>query len=191
MSETMPRTENPPATEKPGPSTQDLAGTGGSRPAQATGDVQQPVLPPPPPDEGAETRTGEAQEAGSQRPQSKTPEVPGGQIAPTPTQESLGGTPTRQPIGEEQDTPLLAGEDAQRFRSRWTRIQGQFVDDPQAAVAEADRLVAEVMQTLATTFARNKGELEGQWRGEGDAVTEDLRTALRQYRSFFNRLLST
>jgi hypothetical protein len=65
------------------------------------------------------------------------------------------------------------------------------VDDPREAVHEADTLVADVMQTLASTFAQHKKDLEGQW-GEGEKVdTEELRGALRRYRSFFNRLLST
>jgi hypothetical protein len=45
------------------------------------------------------------------------------------------------------------------------------------------------MQTLATTFAERKQSLEDQWRTGGDAQTEDLRVALRSYRSFFDQLL--
>jgi hypothetical protein len=46
------------------------------------------------------------------------------------------------------------------------------------------------MRQLARTFADERRELEGQW-AEGDEVsTEDLRIALRRYRSFFDRLLS-
>ncbi|MCZ0978554.1 hypothetical protein O1L60_03085 [Streptomyces diastatochromogenes] len=56
---------------------------------------------------------------------------------------------------------------------------------------EADTLVADVMQKLATTFADHRKDLEAQWRQEGDVDTESLRTALRRYRSFFHRLLST
>ncbi|WP_262371142.1 hypothetical protein [Streptomyces sp. WAC01526] len=55
----------------------------------------------------------------------------------------------------------------------------------------ADALVAEVMQLLATTFADHKQGLEGQWHRGEEVATEDLRLALRQYRSFFDRLLST
>jgi hypothetical protein len=47
------------------------------------------------------------------------------------------------------------------------------------------------MQTLATTFTQHKKDLEDQW-GQGEQVdTEELRRALRRYRSFFNRLLTT
>lgn len=86
---------------------------------------------------------------------------------------------------------LLTTQDEESFRARWQEIQSEFVDDPRDAVHTADALVADVMQKLAATFAHHKQELEGQWdRGE-QVNTEDLRTALRQYRSFFNRLLTT
>ena len=86
---------------------------------------------------------------------------------------------------------LLTDDEERGFRDRWQEIQGRFVDDPREAVHEADTLVADVMQTLASTFAQHKKDLEGQW-GQGEKVdTEELRGALRRYRSFFNRLLST
>ncbi|MGW3565159.1 hypothetical protein ACWDSL_14950 [Streptomyces sp. NPDC000941] len=47
------------------------------------------------------------------------------------------------------------------------------------------------MQLLATIFADHKHGLEGQWHRGEDVATEDLRIALQQYRSFFDRLLNT
>lgn len=73
---------------------------------------------------------------------------------------------------------------------RDTDTQKRFVDDPRGAVHDADSLVAEVMQTLATTFADHKKGLEGQWNRGEQVDTEGLRLALRHYRSFFNRLLA-
>lgn len=73
---------------------------------------------------------------------------------------------------------------------RWTEIQTGFVDEPQEAVRQADALVAEAIQRLAETFAREKSALEEQWSRGGEVTTEDLRQALRRYRSFFDRLLS-
>ncbi|MGJ5756413.1 hypothetical protein FB563_7170 [Streptomyces puniciscabiei] len=92
----------------------------------------------------------------------------------------------------DDETPqLLTDDDERAFRDRWQTIQNRFVDDPREAVHDADTLVADVMQTLASTFAQHKKDLEGQW-SRGDKVdTEELRGALRRYRSFFNRLLST
>ncbi|WP_328306662.1 hypothetical protein OG432_00895 [Streptomyces sp. NBC_00442] len=93
-----------------------------------------------------------------------------------------------EPAGEEE--PLLGGEE-EEFRARWQQIQSRFVDDPRESVNAADQLVAETMQALATTFSAHKRDLEGQWHRGEEVATEDLRVALQQYRSFFNRLLST
>ncbi|WP_051794679.1 hypothetical protein [Streptomyces sp. NRRL S-87] len=89
------------------------------------------------------------------------------------------------------EQPLLEAGQAAEFRDRWSTIQAGFVDDPRDSVREADELVAALMRTLAGTFADRKQQLEGQWRQDGEPATEDLRMALRQYRSFFNRLLAT
>jgi hypothetical protein len=84
--------------------------------------------------------------------------------------------------------PLIDEEKVTGFRDRWQGVQTGFVDDPQKAVREADELVAGVISALATTFAEHKSELEGQWQ-HGEPATEDLRLALRRYRSFFDQLL--
>ncbi|MFB7711790.1 hypothetical protein [Streptomyces sp. NPDC056105] len=115
-----------------------------------------------------------------------------------PPEEKLPDSPAADP-GRQEETgpsdhdeapPLLTGEDDQAFRDRWNRVQSTFVDDPREAVQSADNLVAEVMQTLASTFAEQKEGLEGQWKRGEEADTEDLRKALQHYRSFFNRLLT-
>lgn len=86
---------------------------------------------------------------------------------------------------------LLAADDAEAFRARWTDVQHGFVDAPRQAVEQADGLVAEVMQHLAKTFADERGKLEGQWDQGDDISTEDLRAAFQRYRLFFERLLTT
>ena len=91
---------------------------------------------------------------------------------------------------DEQAAPLFSAEEAKEFRARWDTIQGGFVDEPRRAVEQADSLVAGAMKRLAEMFAEERAKLEGQW-DHGDSVsTEDLRLALRRYRSFFGRLLS-
>jgi hypothetical protein len=91
---------------------------------------------------------------------------------------------------DEQATPLFSPEEAKEFRARWDTIQGGFVDEPRRAVEQADSRVAGAMKRLAEMFADERAKLEGQW-DRGDSVsTEDLRVALRRYRSFFGRLLS-
>ncbi|WP_414945389.1 hypothetical protein [Amycolatopsis sp. cmx-11-32] len=90
---------------------------------------------------------------------------------------------------EDEVQTLFDNVDVDRFRDSWQGIQTAFVDDPQRAVKEADELVAVVIQNLAATFADHKKELESAW-SQGEPATEDLRIALRRYRSFFNQLLS-
>jgi len=103
------------------------------------------------------------------------------------------GAPDRTPAGAdegESSAPLFGGDQASSYRSRWAEVQTGFVDEPRAAVQEADALVAEVMRQLARTFADERRRLEGQLAEGEEASTEDLRIALRRYRSFFDRLLS-
>lgn len=90
---------------------------------------------------------------------------------------------------DESPVHLFQPDAAERFRVEWQQIQARFVDDPKEAVQGADDLLAEVLQSLAGTFTERKQELEGQWHGESEALTEDLRLALRRYRTFFNQLL--
>ena len=85
---------------------------------------------------------------------------------------------------------LLPDEESGRFRDRWQEIQVGFVDRPRDAVAEADRLVADLMQRIAAQFSEERAGLEQQWDRDEDVSTEDLRVALTRYRSFFERLLS-
>jgi len=86
--------------------------------------------------------------------------------------------------------PLFPSSEAESFRSRWVEVQTGFVDEPRNAVEQADGLVAEMMKRLATVFADERARLEEQWSRGDDIGTEDLRQALRRYRSFFDRLLS-
>lgn len=97
--------------------------------------------------------------------------------------------PEEPTLGSSPDMTLFPQEQADGFRERWAQLQAHFVDDPQEAVRGSDALVAEVMQTLAASFATHKSNLEGQWKA-GDAPTEDLRQAFQRYRAFFDRLLS-
>jgi hypothetical protein len=87
--------------------------------------------------------------------------------------------------------PSLLGEGSgDRYSEHWQSIQAKFVDEPQDSVKEADSLVAEVIQELARKFAEQRQQLEGRWSTGSEVSTEDLRQALQQYRSFFQRLLA-
>jgi hypothetical protein len=120
----------------------------------------------------------------------------------SPASESGGSTtviaPESRPIQRDQadqsaverHEPLFDTSRAETLRGRWADIQAGFVDEPRRAVEQADSLVAEVMQQLAQAFSEARSGLEGQWDRGDDVNTEDLRQALRRYRSFFDRLLT-
>ena len=91
---------------------------------------------------------------------------------------------------EEKYAPLFENKRADQFRSQWLEIQSQFVDDPSVSVKEADELVDQVIQNVTRMFADERSSLETQWNSGDKVSTEDLRMALRRYRSFFDRLLS-
>jgi hypothetical protein len=94
------------------------------------------------------------------------------------------------PAMERETGPLFSGDETNELRSRWDAIQVGFVDEPRHAVELADNLVAGTMKRLAEIFTDERTKLEGQWDQGENVSTEDLRLALRRYRSFFSRLLS-
>jgi hypothetical protein len=96
----------------------------------------------------------------------------------------------------------------ERFSGQWEALQSRFVDDPKAAVIEADELVSSVMQTRGypvADFAQRAADMSvdhpgvtANYRsaheialrlGKGEASTEDLRTATIHYRSLFQELV--
>jgi hypothetical protein len=95
------------------------------------------------------------------------------------------------PRGDDhQLEPLFTEESDREFRNRWRDIQSGFVDEPRTAVEQADELVAQLMQRLAQSFSEQRTRLEQQWDASDKVSTEELRIALKRYRSFFERLLS-
>jgi hypothetical protein len=104
----------------------------------------------------------------------------------------------------------LAESQLGRYREAWRAVQTRFVDDPKRAVAEADRLVADVMNARGypvgdfeqnaadvsvdhpnvVTHYRAAHEIAGR-SADGRAGTEDLRQALIHYRALFDDLLET
>jgi hypothetical protein len=138
------------------------------------------------------------------------PEVTGESRLTNATPSDLGGSPRASPMTREADgpvmavntaaviqttseralAPLFAQDVATDFRSRWDAVQRSFVDDPQDAVRAGDELVAQVIKSLAETFSDQRSALEGEVNQTEKSSTENLRLALRRYRSFFERLLS-
>jgi len=121
-----------------------------------------------------------------------TPELTTAEVtAPADTRREEEVSARDQHSDERNDgsMALFPEDQVGELRARWDQIQAGFVDEPRGAVEKADALVAETISKLAEGFARTRAQLDQQWK-RGDAVsTEDFRQALRQYRSFFTRLL--
>ena len=104
----------------------------------------------------------------------------------------------------------LSPEQAQSFAREWQRVQALFVDDPDGAVSNADRLLTEVMvargypvedfETRAADLSVDHPKVVANYRtaralalrrDRGEAGTEELRQAVLNYRELFGDLLET
>ncbi len=102
----------------------------------------------------------------------------------------------------------LSPTDAAWFSDEWRLVQARFVDNPEVAVNDADRLVSELMRRRGypvtdfenraadlsvhhpTVVANYRAAHEIALRNERGAMnTEDLRQAIVRYRSLFDELL--
>jgi hypothetical protein len=103
--------------------------------------------------------------------------------------------------------PLSAGE-VSKFKQSWNALQARFVDDPKAAVVQADRLVYELMakrgypmgdfEARAADISVDHPTVVSNYRSaraialadeQGQADTELLRRAVVHYRALFDELL--
>ena len=98
-------------------------------------------------------------------------------------------TTKAEPMGRPGGPNPIQQEKLGYFAGQWDRIQAGFVDDPRRTVEQADRLVAEVIDQLASMFKDERARLETQWSGSGQANTEDLRKIMQRYREFFQTLV--
>ena len=102
----------------------------------------------------------------------------------------------------------LSPEERDRFATQWHETQARFVDDPAAAICQADRLVFDAMQARgypmgdfehrAEDISVNHPSVVHNYRSaheialrqeRGQANTEDLRQALIYYRELFDDLI--
>ena len=102
----------------------------------------------------------------------------------------------------------LTAAERGRFSADWQSVQSRFVDHPKSAVTEADELVSSLMQARgypvadfdqrAADISVDHPRLVENYRsahgvavrlGRDEASTEDLRTAMIQYRSLFDELV--
>ncbi|MET7418447.1 hypothetical protein [Dactylosporangium sp. NPDC005555] len=79
---------------------------------------------------------------------------------------------------------------AYEVRARWQELQLRFVDDPQTAAGEAERLVDDALAGVTASLNARKDQLS-TWRASGRDDTEQLRAAVHGYRDFLNHLVGS
>ena len=112
----------------------------------------------------------------------------------------------RQQRRQKLDIRPLPPESRQRSALGWRQVQADFVDQPYEAVANADKLVTEVMRQRGypmENFEQHANDLSVDYpqlvdnyrrahaiaTREKSANTEELRMAMLQYRNLFQGLL--
>jgi FtsZ-interacting cell division protein ZipA len=110
---------------------------------------------------------------------------------------------------EEYELHDLSAPERDRFAQRWRAAQAEFVDNPEAAATQADALVKEVMKARGfpvADFDQRQADVSvehpdvahhyreareiARLNRKGEATTEDLRQAMKHYRSLFDALLT-
>jgi hypothetical protein len=95
-----------------------------------------------------------------------------------------------------------------RFVTEWHTVQSRFVDHPKAAVTEADELIAALLEARGyplASFEQRANDVSVNYPGvmknyrvahaiaarlgQPEASTEELRTAMIQYRAIFDELV--
>jgi len=116
---------------------------------------------------------------------------------------------SRQQRHHELEIRDLEPEQRDLYREQWVHVQEQFVDTPEGALEQADRLVAVVMgergyptgefEDQAAHLSVEHGRTLDHYRrghdisaraAQKEASTEDLRQAMVHYRALFEDLLA-
>lgn len=104
----------------------------------------------------------------------------------------------------------LTGAERDHFMVEWETVQSRFIDHPRGAVTEADELVNSLLvargypiggfEQRAADISVHHSTLVGPYRqanliatraGRNEATTEELRSAMIQYRMIFESLLGS
>ena len=102
----------------------------------------------------------------------------------------------------------LGTRERERFATEWQTVQSRFLDHPEAAVTEADDLIAALLEARGypkDSFEQRAADVSVLYAGvmenyraahaiavlpyRGEASTEKLRTAMIQYRAIFDEIV--
>lgn len=113
--------------------------------------------------------------------------------APMMTEPKILDSQAKTPaLADEKKESLLWArrEEISALQARWNEIQVMFVDQPRAAVGQADALMVEVLEQIHGMLTNGNKTLNERWVNQQDTSTENLRIVLQDYHKFFNRLLA-
>jgi type II secretory pathway pseudopilin PulG len=110
----------------------------------------------------------------------------------------------------EDEVQPLSEESRKRYEERWLGVERTFVDDPWASLADADRVVADILaeRNFPTDSRQEASKGVGVMHpqvvedfreaqrvhrdatgSEGEAELEEMRRAIQMYRSVYERLM--
>ncbi|WP_433442319.1 hypothetical protein [Nonomuraea sp. CA-141351] len=112
----------------------------------------------------------------------------GGDMLADPDQEPVASD--EAPAHAAPEDVVLFDQDPDQVQARWRDLQTAFVDDPGEAVRRADGLVGEVVESLTSSLTSRTDALRARWKDADASDTEQLRLALRDYRSVLESLLT-
>jgi hypothetical protein len=116
----------------------------------------------------------------------------------------------RQKHVDSLDIRPLSEAERERYLADWTAVQSKFVDEPGAAIVDADHMIMEVMKLRnypVSDFDQRAADISVKYPSvvsnyraareisiknmDKTADTEELRTAMIHYRSLFDELLKS
>jgi hypothetical protein len=151
--------------------------------AEETGTAASPVAAPRPPATAAmPTPAPTTMPASASMPTPGAMPTPGTMPAPVPQAAPMSSVPYGATAS------LTSEAHAYEVRTRWQELQLRFVDDPQIAAGEAERLVDDALAGVTASLNARKDQLS-TWRASGRDDTEQLRAAVHGYRDFLNHLV--
>jgi hypothetical protein len=111
-----------------------------------------------------------------------------------PSASAASPVQAASPVGA--DTAMNAGTPASALSTargdsvdaaagrEWSEVLAMFVDDPRGSVAEASAIVDEAINAFIAAARGRQASLAASWQAE-NTDTEQLRMALREYRTFW------
>jgi hypothetical protein len=117
----------------------------------------------------------------------RDPELAGDPEQAAPPAEPVVTQPPVAAAAPPVAAPTAAASPGGISAQRWSEILTSFVDDPRGSVTMAADVVDSAIEELVNSVRARQRALASSWQG-GESDTEQLRTALRDYRTFWTQV---